>query len=57
MRLIDNSIDKYNIVLGELMIARARNFGSERQLEEAKGLKVSSCDNLQRLGLTKYILH
>ncbi|XP_031626442.1 dnaJ homolog subfamily B member 14-like [Contarinia nasturtii] len=41
----------------ELMIAKARNFGNERQLEEAKGFKVSSCDNLARLGLTKYILH
>lgn len=39
------------------MIARARNFGGEAQMEQAKSLKVTSCDNLARLGLTKYILN
>lgn len=42
---------------GELMMARARSFGNEAQLEHAKALKVTSCDNLARLGLTKYILN
>lgn len=37
------------------MIARARNFGSEKQMEEAKALKVTSCENLARIGLTKYM--
>lgn len=42
---------------GELMMTRARSFGNEAQLEQAKALKVTSCDNLARLGLTKYILN
>lgn len=35
------------------MIARARNFGGDSQMGQAKALKVTSCDNLARLGLTK----
>lgn len=41
---------------GDLMIARARNFGGETQLEHAKSLKVPSCDSLIRLGLTKFTM-
>lgn len=37
------------------MIARARNFGSEMQMEQAKMLKVTSCENLARIGLTKFM--
>lgn len=40
---------------GEMMIGRARNFGSPRQLEEARALKITSCENLARIGLTKFM--
>lgn len=39
----------------EVMMARARSFGSESQLEQAKSLKVTSCENLARIGLTKFM--
>lgn len=37
------------------MIARARNFGTLKQLEEARALKVTSCENLARIGLTRFM--
>lgn len=41
--------------LGEVMMARARNFGTELQMEQAKSLKLTSCENLARIGLTKFM--
>lgn len=37
------------------MMARARNFGTELQMEQAKSLKLTSCENLARIGLTKFM--
>lgn len=37
------------------MMARARSFGNEQHLEQAKSLKVTSCENLARIGLTKFM--
>lgn len=39
----------------EVMMARARSFGNEQQFEQAKMFKVTSCENLARLGLTKFM--
>lgn len=37
------------------MMARARSFGNEQQLDQARALKVTSCENLARIGLTKFM--
>lgn len=39
----------------EIMIARAKNFGNNVHLQQAENLKVPSCENLARIGLTKYL--
>uniref|UniRef100_A0A1A9WI20 J domain-containing protein n=1 Tax=Glossina brevipalpis TaxID=37001 RepID=A0A1A9WI20_9MUSC len=40
----------------EAMMARARSFGSRAQLAHAQGLKMPSCDNLSKIGVTRYSL-
>uniref|UniRef100_A0A1B0AV00 J domain-containing protein n=1 Tax=Glossina palpalis gambiensis TaxID=67801 RepID=A0A1B0AV00_9MUSC len=40
----------------EAMMARARSFGSRAQLANAQGLKTPSCDNLSKIGVTRYSL-
>lgn len=37
------------------MIARAKSFGSKLHLEQAYNLKVPSCENLAKIGLTKFL--
>lgn len=41
----------------ESMMARARSFGSRAQLAQAQGLKMPSCDNLYKIGITRYSLY
>lgn len=42
---------------GEAMMARARSFGSRAQFAQAQGLKMPSCDNLSKIGITRYSLY
>ncbi|XP_037050350.1 dnaJ homolog subfamily B member 12-like [Bradysia coprophila] len=39
----------------EVMMAKARSFGSKSHLEQAQSMKMPSCENLARIGLTKYM--
>lgn len=41
----------------EAMMARARSFGSRAQFAQAQGLKMPSCDNLSKIGITRYSLY
>ncbi|XP_075167747.1 dnaJ homolog subfamily B member 12 [Haematobia irritans] len=41
----------------EAMMARARSFGSRAQFAQAQGLKMPSCDNLSKIGVTRYSLY
>jgi len=39
----------------EVMMAKARSFGSKAHLEQAQNMKMPSCENLAKIGLTKYM--
>lgn len=40
---------------GDMMISRARSYGSQAYFKQAQELKVPSCENLARIGITKYM--
>ncbi|XP_055380384.1 dnaJ homolog subfamily B member 14-like [Condylostylus longicornis] len=40
----------------EAMISRARTFGSRSQIAQAQALKIPSCENLAKIGLTRYAM-
>lgn len=42
-------------ISGEVMMAKARSFGSKAHLEQAQNMKMPSCDNLGKIGLSKYM--
>lgn len=48
-------IAKKQLITGEVMMAKARSFGSKAHLEQAQNMKMPSCENLSRIGLTKYM--
>ncbi|KAJ6636218.1 DnaJ like subfamily B member 12 [Pseudolycoriella hygida] len=39
----------------EVMMAKARSFGSKAHLDQAQNMKMPSCENLGRIGLNKYM--
>ncbi|XP_065367858.1 dnaJ homolog subfamily B member 12 isoform X2 [Calliphora vicina] len=41
----------------EAMMTRARGFGSRAQFAQAQDLKMPSCDNLSKIGITRYSLY
>lgn len=43
------------ILPGEVMMAKARSFGSKAHLDQAQNMKMPSCENLAKIGLTKYM--
>lgn len=40
---------------GEMMISRARSYGSQTQFKQAQDLKAPSCERLAAIGITKYM--
>lgn len=39
------------------MMVRARSFGSQIHVEQAQNLKTPSCENLAKIGLTKFMTY